>query len=64
MTYRDKILSMLSNEDIANMMHKSLLPIDCDDCPLLKKHNQIDENDNSVLCKDLVMTYLDKEVSD
>ena len=65
MTYREKILNMLSNEDIANMMHESLLPIDCDDCPLLKKHNQMKiENSNSILCKNVVMAYLDEEVSD
>lgn len=72
MTYRDIILNMLSNEDIAEMMYASLLPITCDNCPLEKKCNKMmdiyneelqEKGGNGITCKDVVMTYLDEKTS-
>ena len=64
MTYRDKILNMLSNEDIAHlMMYDDLIP--CNVCPLEKKCNRIlGDGGSGYTCNDIAIVYLDEEVSD
>lgn len=68
MTYRDKILNMLSNEDIADlMMYDNLIP--CAKCPLEKKCNEMmdiyneDLGGKGITCRDVAMTYLDEKIS-